>query len=360
MSTNIAELLKLKELASLSSKRKPKIILNPKEKSNNEENLDEDIIYDTAEWKLSKEQLEFIQKLSTNNLLSNEDKILYVFDKLCKQYTYDDNILSYMQKIDNETFALPDWYGKDVDIDWEKNRETHNRRVCYEVSRYLAESLRELFKNDESCNICIFWDKELTHYFVGLTCNDYSITLDLDDFNNIKDLTRIKTGLTIEGINILNDDKGKFKYALNNFNESRSKYAIKKIESEIKSLTIDNKEQNENINQTEDSDDIIFLKYAIQILNEKYNIDSQGLFEYMKEIIDIKLGPESRKKVWKRLEGNLDEDTRYIRSLILNVHDKEYIIDVDEKILRLFDESELTEKNAVFIPYKELNRNWRS
>ena len=360
MSTNISELLKLKELASLSSKRKPKIILNPKEKQNNEENLDEDIIYDKAEWKISKEQQEFTKKLSTNNLLNNEEKILYIFDRMCKQYTYDDNILSYMQKIDTDTFALPDWYGRDIDLDWERNREKHNRRVCYEVSRYLAESLRELFKNDESYNICILWDKELTHYFVGLTCREYSITLDIDDFNNIKDLTRIKTGLTLEGINILDDDKGKFKYALNNYNEGRSKHAIKKIKSEINNLTIDNEEKNEDNNQSEDPDDIIFLKYAIQILNEKYNIDSQGLYEYMKEIVDIKLGPESRKKVWKRLDGKVDEDTRYIRCLILNVDDKEYIIDVDKKLLRLFDENELTEKNSVFIPYKELNRNWRS
>lgn len=362
MSTSITELIKLNELASLSSRKKSKIVLNPEEEYENKEDLNEDTIYDKAEWKISEEHRAFIDKLSKNYLLSNEDKILYIFDKLCKEYTYDDNILSYMQKLDDDKYALPDWYGRDIDLNWEKNRETHNRRVCYEVSRYLAKALTELFKSNDDFNVCILWDKDLTHYFVGLTCNEYSITLDLDDFNNIKDLTRIKTGLTIEGIRILNDDKGKFKYALTNFNEGRSKHAIKKIESEIKSSTIDNEEQiqNQNLDQTEESDDIVFLKYAIEILNKKYDIDSQGLFEYMKEIVDIKLGSEAREKVWKKLEGDFGKETRYIRCLILDVDNQKYIIDVDKKLLRPFDEKELTEKNTVFIPYKELLRNWRT
>ena len=360
MSTSIIKLIKLNELVSLYSRRKPKIVLNPEEEYENKEALNDDIIYDKAKWKIADEHQVFIDKLSKNNLLSNEDKILYVFDRLCKEYTYDDNLLSYIKKVDDEKFVLPDWYGRDINSEWEKNREKHNRRVCYEVSRYLAKILTELFKDKEDFNICILWDKDLTHYFVGLTCDEYSLTLDLDDFNNIKDLTRLKLGLTIEGINILDDDKGKFKYALTNFNEGRSKYAIKKIESEIKFLTINEDEKNKEFKEMEEPDDIIFLKYAIEILKEQYNIDSQGLFEYMKEIVDIKLGPESRQKIWKKLEGNFNEETRYIRSLILNVENKKYLIDVDQKILRPFDEKELTKKNAIFIPYKELIRNWRT
>jgi len=38
----------------------------------------------------------------------------------------------------------------------------------------------------------------------------YSLAIDLDDFFRIKDLTRVKTGLTLEGITILEDDKDKF------------------------------------------------------------------------------------------------------------------------------------------------------
>ena len=63
--------------------------------------------------------------------------------------------------------------------------------------------------------------KDNTHYVVALTGKDYSIVLDPDDFNNIKDLTRLKMGLSIRGIHILRDENGTFKKAIDKFNENR-------------------------------------------------------------------------------------------------------------------------------------------
>lgn len=356
MSINIDKLIKLNDLITTSFRRKHIIVLNPEEEYENKENLNANIIFDKVEWKIPEEIRIFVDEVSHNDQLSNEDKILLIYEKLCKDYVYDDNILSYIQKSDDDSYDLPDRYGREIDEEWEKNREEHNRRVCYEVSRYLAESLKELFKDNEEFNVCILWDKSLTHYFVGLTCNDYSITLDLDDFNNIKDLTRLKTGLTAEGMMILEDKEDKFKSVLDKFNESRIKDAVEKIENEIDNDTnISNPNiEDQNSNLVGESDDIVFLKNAIEILKEKYDIDSQGLYEYIKEIVDIKLGPESRKKVWKEIKGkNLDE-TRYIRCLLLDVENQKYIIDVDQRILRTFDEEELKKEDRNFIPYKEL------
>lgn len=356
MSINIDKLIKLNDLVTTSFRRKHIIVLNPEEKYENKENLNANIIYDKVDWKIPEEIRMMVDELYQNNQLSNEDKILLIYEKLCKDYVYDDNILSYIQKTDDDSYDLPDRYGREIDEEWEKNREEHNRRVCYEVSRYLAKSLKELFKDNEEFNVCILWDKSLTHYFVGLTCNEYSITLDLDNFNNIKDLTRIKTGLTAEGIVILDDNEGKFKNVLDKFNESRSKEAVEKIENEINNYTnISNPNiEDQNSSLVGESDDIAFLKNAIEILKEKYDIDSQGLYEYIKEIVDIKLGPEARKKVWKEIKGkNLDE-TRYIRCLLLDVENQKYIIDVDQMILRTFDEEELKKEDRNFIPYKEL------
>ena len=356
MSINIDKLIKLNDLITTSFRRKHIIVLNPEEEYENKENLNANIIFDKVEWKIPEEIRIFVDEVSHNDQLSNEDKILLIYEKLCKYYVYDDNILSYIQKSDDDSYDLPDRYGREIDEEWEKNREEHNRRVCYEVSRYLAESLKELFKDNEEFNVCILWDKSLTHYFVGLTCNDYSITLDLDDFNNIKDLTRLKTGLTAEGMMILEDKEDKFKSVLDKFNESRIKDAVEKIENEIDNDTnISNPNiEDQNSNLVGESDDIVFLKNAIEILKEKYDIDSQGLYEYIKEIVDIKLGPESRKKVWKEIKGkNLDE-TRYIRCLLLDVENQKYIIDVDQRILRTFDEEELKKEDRNFIPYKEL------
>ena len=41
--------------------------------------------------------------------------------KICKDYVYDDNLISYIKKkIDEDVFSIPDWYGRDVDQEWEK------------------------------------------------------------------------------------------------------------------------------------------------------------------------------------------------------------------------------------------------
>lgn len=362
MSKNIANFSKLSELISLSFRKKPKIVLNPAEeyyiKSTNGEDLNANIICDKTEWKIPEELHKFVNEISQNSQLNSETKILLIFERLCKDYIYDDNILTYMEKTDDDQFALPDWYGRDISTDWEKNREKHNRRVCYEISRYLAKSLSELFENNNDFNVCILWSKELTHYFVGLTSREYSITLDLDDFDKIKDLTRIKTGLTIEGIAILEDDTGKFKNALDNFNKQREKYAIKRIKSEIAETTTQTTKESDSKQLTAEYDDITFFINAIEVLKENYNIDSQGLFEYMKEIVDIKLGPESRKKVWKKIEGDSQKETRYTRCLIININNVEYIIDADKRELYAFDRQELESNNATFIPYKDFKRDW--
>lgn len=340
MSINIDKIIKLNDLVTTAFGRKHIIVLNPDEKNENRENLQDNIVYDVATWKLPNEEIcALIKQLSQNSELSNEEKLLIIYEKLCKEYIYDDNSISYLHKNDNGAYELPDWYGRDVDEEWEKNREYHNRRVCYEVARYLAKSLKELFKDDDSFNVIILWDKDLIHYFVGLTCDEYSITLDLDNFNNIKDLTRLKTGLTAEGIIILEDEQEKLKTVLDKFNEGKYKGSIKKIECEA---------------AVKESENIVFLKNAIDILKNNHNIDSQGLYEYMKEIVDIKLGIESRKKVWKEIKGTQGEETRYIRCLVLEIDKQKYIIDVDEMLLRPFDEEELKKENRNFIPYKEL------
>ena len=359
MSLDKAKLIKLNDLVSLHFRRKHIIVLNPEEKQESIKELNGNIEYDKSEWKLPEKFQTAVTEISENSQLSNEEKILSIFEQLCRNYVYDDNLISYIQKIDDESYDLPDWYGRDVDENWERNREEHNRRVCYEVSRYLAKAIQELFKDKDDVNVCILWDKGNTHYFVGLTCDEYSITLDSDNFNNIKDLTRIKAELTAQGIVILDDKKGKFTSALNKFNQDRSDDAIKKIENEIDyNNTFNQNTENQTSDKNEEPENITFLKNAIEILKEKYNIDSQGIFEYMKEIVDIRLGPESRKKVWKKIEGKDNKATRYIRCLVLKVDNQEYILDVDKMLIRTFDEEEFGREDTDFIPYKDLSRDW--
>lgn len=346
MATNIAKIIRLNELVTRTLRKKHIIVLDSEEK---QENLNPNITYDAAEWKVSEKIQTFLDELAENKDLSKEEKILAIYEKLCQEYIYDDNLISYIQKIDDDQFTLPDWYGRDVGPEWVKNREEHNRRVCYEVSRYLAKALTQLFEQNEDIDVCIFWDKGLTHYFVGLTSSEYNITLDVDDFNNIKDLTRIKTGLTAQGIKILTDKYGKFKAALEKFNDGRCPDAIQQIE-----LDIANDTENPDYDQGGENDEILFLKYAIEKLRDEHNIDSQGLYEYIKEIIDVTIGPQARKKMWKEIRGKDNQQTRYIRCLTLNVNGQKYIIDVDKKIIRPFDEAELKKEDREFIAYKDL------
>jgi hypothetical protein len=354
MSINIAKFNKLNELVSLEFRRKHTIVLNPDKK---EDIHEEDIIYDKANWKITDELKKYVDELSQNNDLSTEDKILYIYEKICKDYVYDDNLISYIKKIDEDVFSIPDWYGRDVDQEWEKNRENHNRRICYEFARYLAKALDELLRENKNYDVCILWNKNLTHYFVGLTSNEYTLALDVDDFFNIKDLTRVKADLTIEGIQILEDNKNKFKNALEKFNDGKNEYAIKKVEDKINTNNVKSKEKFQNKGQAKTEDDEVkFLAKAMQILSEEYKLDSQGMYEYMKEIVDIRIGSEGREKIWKKIEGNTNESTRYIRCLILDINNKKYLVDVENKEIREFDEKELEEKRTKFVPYKELSR----
>lgn len=355
MSINIEKIKELNDLVNLSARKKHIIVLNPEERSENGENLDENIEYDKAEWKIPDELSTYIDGLSKDDELSIEDKILLIFERICKDYIYDDNLISYIKKIDDDTFSVPDWYGRDIDNEWEENRKNHNRRNCYELSRYLAKGLTELLKDNEDYNVCIQWNKDLTHYFVGLTCDEYSITLDTDDFFNIKDLTRIKMGLTAEGIGILEDNNNKFKNAFDKFNEGRSKYAIKKIEHEIDNENTSDTEVQDS-NKIEENEDVVFLKKSLEILATKYDMDSQGIYEYMKEIVDIRIGSQEREKLWKKIEGETRESTRYIRCLRINIDNKQYLIDVDQKIMREFDEKEFENKRTSYVRYEDLSR----
>ena len=128
--------------------------------------------------------------------------------------------------LNNIKYIAVDWYGRIIDEKWKENRKKHNRRVCYEFARLYAKAINELLKDNHNLEAVMVGDRENLHYVVGLTGNDYSVLLDLDNFNKLKDLTRLKLGLTINGITILRDDFGKFQKALDNFNKDSTKKLI--------------------------------------------------------------------------------------------------------------------------------------
>lgn len=306
-----------------------KIILEPPRE------LNEDWIeYDQVKWEMEEPIKNLVNKLLKDNSISFEEKLLSVYKFICLNYIYDVNVLYFFKRdtsdINNIKYIAVDWYGRIVGQKWIENRKKHNRRICYEFARFYAKAINELLGENDNLEAVMVGDKENLHYFVGLTGKDYSITLDLDDFNSIKDLTRLKLGLTIKGIKILRDESNKFKKALDKFNEGRPDEL-----SEVKEIQ----------NNFDGNDVIKYLNDIIDIFR-KYNIDAQGFFEYMRSKIE-KQGIEIE-KIWKEVKGASEK--RYVRCLLFNYNSNSYLLDSLEQTLNKVNREDIDKKVFVFNP----------
>ena len=312
-----------------------KIILEPPR------NLNEDWIeYDTVKWELEDKMKELIDTLIKNKSITLEEKIIKVYEFICMNYIYDANVLYFFKRDvsnpENIKYIAVDWYGRVVGKEWIENRKKHNRRICYEFSRFYAKAINILIAGHSDLEAFMLGDKENTHYVVGLTGKDYSIILDPDDFNGIKDLTRLKMGLTIKGIHILRDEKEIFKNAVDKFNQGRL-VELKEIEEAKKNL--------------KDKDFIMYINESIKAINQ-YNIDSQGFFECIRFLIE-QAGIEIE-KVWK--EDKKANEKRYERCLIFEFNNKKYLLDSIDKNLTIIDLEDLDKNLFIFNssehPYK--------
>lgn len=277
-----------------------KVVLEPS--TNKKEDYVE---LDCINWELEDTMVELVDSLKNNNKLTLEEKVLEVYKFICLNYIYDDNVLFFFKKRKddegNTYYIAVDWYGRIIDKNWVEKRKTHNRRICYEFSRFFAKAINILIGNRDDIESFIIGLKDNTHYVTVISGEDYSAILDLDDFNKIKDLTRLKTGLTLDGIRILRDDKNILRNTIDKFNESRKQTLIEKG----------------NIKEK-----IEYFNKAINTIKE-YNLDSQGFNETMKKIIeDEKIDTD---RLWK-LEAESPEK-RYVRCIGFEYESKKYIVD---------------------------------
>ena len=306
-----------------------KIIIEPNR------NLTEDWIeYDQVKWELEEPIQSLVETLSKDSTLSFEDKILKIYNCICLNYIYDANVLYFFRKdtsdINNVKYIAVDWYGRIIDEKWRENRKKHNRRICYEFARFYAKAINELREKNDDVEAFMVGDTDNLHYVVGLISGKYSVILDLDDFNSLKDLTRLKLGLTIKGIKILRDEHGMFQEALDKFNNGRL--------SELTEIQ-DAKEKFEG------KDTIKYFNSIIDIL-KKYNIDAQGFFEYMRSIIEHE-GIDIE-KLWKE---DIDaSEKRYERCLIFDFDSKTYLLDSIDKSLNVVDKEKIDKKIFIFNP----------
>ena len=305
-----------------------KIVLEPNR------NLNEEWIeYDTVNWEIEDRMKDFMDKLLRTKSISLEEKIIKEYEFICLNYVYDANVLYFFKRDESDPINIKyiavDWYGRVVGQEWIEKRKNHNRRICYEFSRFFAKAINVLIENSET-EALIVGDRENTHYVVGVIGKDYSVILDPDDFNGIKDLTRLKMGLTIKGIHILRDEKKIFKNVVDEFNKDRLE-ELKEIE-----------EAKENL---KNKDFIAYINEAIKAVN-KYNIDSQGFFEYIRYLIEesgIKI-----EKIWK--EDMKAKEKRYERCLYFEYNNKTYLLDSINKDLSVINLNDLDRNLFVFNP----------
>lgn len=308
---------------------KYKIVLEPKKDFE-----EEWIEYDQVKWEIDDGIKNLVDTLLKKTKLSFEEKVLTIYKFICLNYVYDDNVLYFFKRDnsdpENIKYIAVNWYGRIIDNKWKKNRKNHNRRVCYEFARFYAKAINELLTENEDLEAFMIGDIDNLHYVVGIAGKDYDIILDLDDFNSVKDLTRLKLGLTIKGIKILRDNSGKFQKALDEFNKNRL-YEL----TEVKEAKINLK----------DKDIIEYFNRIIDILNS-YNLDSQGFCEYMRSIIEEE-GIEIE-KIWKEIKG--ENEKRYSRCIIFNLYSSTYLLDSVNKTLNITTKEELKDKKFIFNP----------
>ena len=306
-----------------------KIILEP-----NRDLKENWIEYDQVKWELEEQIQDLVKALSKENTLSFEEKILKIYSYICLNYIYDANVLYFFKKdttdMNNIKYIAVDWYGRIIDDTWKENRKKHNRRICYEFARFYAKAINELRGQDDNVEAFMVGDTDNLHYVVGLTGDKYSVILDLDDFNNLKDLTRLKLGLTIKGIKILRDKEGIFQKVLDKFNKGKLSELteVEKVKKRLKG-----------------KDTIMYFNSVIEIL-KRYNIDAQGFFEYMRAIIEQK-GFEIE-KLWKEDIGA--PERRYERCLMFNFNNKTYLLDSIDKSLNEIEREKINEKIFIFKP----------
>lgn len=301
---------------------------------NDDEKLDKDYIeYDKSKWVIEDDVNTYLDSIINKNI-SDEEKILLVYRFICLNYIYDDNALYFLKKRKDENgntyYISNDWYARVLTDDWLKNRKNHNRRVCYEYSRCLSKAIKKIlaYSNNTKIKCCMLGLNDNSHYISGIY-GEYNAMLDLDDFNKLKDLTRVKLNLKIKGITILSDKNNILTNAINNYNKDK----------------LDDLKEVEKLDKTD------FINYLNNIINilKKYNLDPQGFMEYMKDKIES--NDIETERAWKLYITKPEKS--YVRCLYFKYNNDYYLLDtINQKLEK--QTMEYIDKNYILNPEENL------
>lgn len=265
-----------------------KIKINPEDK---EKITDSRIEYDYVEWKADNDSImDRINKIENINSLSLIDRIIKLHFMVCEYFVFDE-FCYFLGKYDKEKNIcfIDQKYGRNPNNRWIEERKKHNRRICFELSRYVAFRIKQLA--NEECDVFLVSDEYESHYATAVICEDFMIIIDTDDFIKGEDLNRAKLGLEIKGITIVSDEKDIVKKALEKTNLNRK--SKKDFEREVK----ENTEKNDE------------YEWIDLLLDKTKIIGNDGIFKYMKPILEFK-GYEP-KKIWQK-DGDTYNQTLYL------------------------------------------------
>ena len=266
-----------------------KIKLDPDEK---EQINDHQIEYDYVSWKVEDDTImDRISKIENLEQLELIQLILIIHCMTCEHFVFDD-FCYFLGKYDKERniSIIDQKYGRNPNSKWIEERKKHNRRICFELSRYIAFRIKQLA--NEECDVFLVSDEYESHYATAVISDDFMITIDADDFIKGEDINRVKLGLKIKGITIVSDEKGIVKAALDKINSNRK--SKKDFEKEL----------------TEDAEKKAAYEWMDILLNKTQVIGNDGVFKYMEPILKFK-GYEP-KKIWVK------DGDKYIQTLYMD------------------------------------------
>ena len=249
------------------------------------------IEYDYIPWEAENDSIiEQLSKIENFDNLSFIDRILQLHLLVCKHFVFDD-FCYFLGRYDKEknVCLIDQKYGRNPNSRWIEERKKHNRRICFELSRYVAVRIKQIA--NEECDVFLVSDEYESHYGTAVVSNDFMITIDTDDFIKGEDLNRVKLDLEIKGITIVSDENGVVIQAVEKENKNRK--TKKDFEHEL--------EENSNKNNE--------LEWIYTLLGRINVTGNDGVFKYMEPILNIK-GYEP-KKIWQK-NGDIYDQTLYI------------------------------------------------
>lgn len=130
---------------------------------NKEEINDSTIEYDYVAWKAEDDSImDKINKIENINQLDLIDIILKIHCMVC-EYVVFDEFCYFLGKYDKEKniCTINQKYGRNPNTKWIEERKKHNRRICFELSRYAAFRIKQLA--NEECDIFLVSDEYESH-----------------------------------------------------------------------------------------------------------------------------------------------------------------------------------------------------